>query len=605
MNDLRRLLKYVRPYWLTFVMAIVAMVLGAAFETAVGALIVPIFDQFWKSPVVAETKTLFDLSSLIPRDDWFRAWLVIASLLIGFTFLKGIAEYFSSYLMARIGQSAVLNLRAELYDHILNQSARFFEKHRTNYLVSRLVVSCAAIELAVSSNLRDVLRESFMLVAFLSAAFYFDWKLTLGSLIIAPVIAFLTSNFSRRMRKLADVSLEGVRSLNDVSQEALSNQIIVRAYSGEKREKKRFLEAASQIARANLRSAKIAAISPPSIEIVGIIGVIVLFFYGLREINAGVIAAPQFFAFLLFLFRSYDPMRKISRQHNEITKAFAAARDVWNILDEKEVLPEKENAVDLPPLERAIRIENVSFNYRNSKRKILQNIDLEIKKGTTVALVGQSGGGKSSLTKLIQRLYDPTAGAIFWDDIDLGEARLSSLRHKFAIVTQETVLFNDTVRNNIAYGKLNATDEEIAHAARVAYADEFIDQLPEKYDTLVGERGTLLSGGQRQRIAIARAVLVDAPVLILDEATSALDTESEGLVQKALANLMENRTSIVIAHRLSTISRADKIAVMEKGRIIETGTHDELLEHAGTYKMLYELQFAHNNGETGIAPLIG
>lgn len=595
MKDLGRLLKYVRPYWFTFLMAVVAMILGAAFETAVGALIVPIFDQFWKSPVAAETKTLFDLSSLIPRDDWFRAWLVIAGLLLGFTLLKGIAEFFSSYLMARIGQSAVLNLRAELYDHILVQSARFFEKHRTNYLVSRLVVSCAAIELAVSSNLRDVLREGFMFVAFISAAFYFDWRLTLGSLIIAPVIAFLTSNFSRRMRKLADVSLQGVRSMNDVSQEALSNQIIVRAYSAENRERKRFLDVANLIARANLRSAKIAATSPPTIEIVGIIAVVALLYFGLRQINAGALEAGQFFAFLLFLFRSYDPMRKISRQHNEITKAFAAARDVWNILDENETLPEKKDAVDLPPVQKGIRINDVSFNYRNSKRKILHNIDLEIEKGSTVALVGQSGGGKSSLTRLIQRLYDPTSGKIFWDDVDIRDARIASLRRKFAIVTQETVLFNDTVRENIAYGRPNATDDDIERAARVAYADEFIDQLPDKYQTLVGERGTLLSGGQRQRIAIARAVLVDAPVLILDEATSALDTESEGLVQKALANLMQNRTSIVIAHRLSTIRRADKIAVMEKGRIIEIGTHDELLVHGGTYKMLYELQFAQSD----------
>jgi subfamily B ATP-binding cassette protein MsbA len=349
---------------------------------------------------------------------------------------------------------------------------------------------------------------------------------------------------------------------------------------------------ANVIARANLRSARIAATSPPTIEITGIIAVSLLLYFGLREINLGHLEAPQFFAFLLFLFRSYDPMRKISRQHNEITKAFAAARDVWNILDETEILPEKPDAVELQPLAGSIRIENVSFNYRNSKRKILQNIDLEVARGTTVALVGQSGGGKSSLTKLVQRLYDPSSGAIYWDDVDLRHAKVSSLRRQMALVTQETVLFNDTVRENIAYGKPDATDAEVEAAARVAYADEFIEQLPQKYHTRVGERGALLSGGQRQRIAIARAVLVDSPVLILDEATSALDTESEGLVQKALTNLMQNRTSIVIAHRLSTIRNADKIAVMEKGKIVEIGTHDELLGHRGTYKMLYELQFA-------------
>ena len=290
-------------------------------------------------------------------------------------------------------------------------------------------------------------------------------------------------------------------------------------------------------------------------------------------------------------------MRKISRQHNEITKAFAAARDVWNILDENDILPEKADAVDLAPLKEKISIKNVTFNYRNSKRKILQDINLDVKKGTMVALVGQSGGGKSSLTRLVQRLYDPTKGSITWDGVDLRDTKILSLRKQMALVTQETVLFNDTIRQNIAYGNPDATDAEVEEAARIAYADEFIVQLPDKYETLVGERGILLSGGQRQRIAIARAVLVNATVLILDEATSALDTESEGLVQKALANLMQNRTSIVIAHRLSTIRKADMIAVMEKGKIIETGTHDELLAQAGTYKMLYELQFADMDEE--------
>ena len=596
MNDLKRLLKYVRPYWATFVFALIAMVLVAVFETATGFLLVPLLDQFSPIPA-AESKTGFDLNSLIPRDDWFKAWIVISLLLVGFTIAKGIAEYFSSYLMAKIGQSVVLKLRGELYSHLLNQSTVFFEGHRTNFLVSRLVISCSAIELAVSSNLRDVLRESFMLVFFLGAAFYFNWRLTLGALIIAPIIAFLTSTFSRRIRKLADVSLEGNKRLSDTAQETISNQVIVKAYGSEQREGKRFMDVAGLIARANLRSAGIAAISPPSIELVGMIAAVVLFFFGLREISAGRMEAAQFFTFLFFLFRSYDPMRKISRQHNEITKAFAAARDVWGILDQDETLPEKKGAIELQPLETSIHVENVSFNYRNNKRSILRNIDLKVNKGETVALVGESGGGKSSLTRLIQRLYDPKEGAILWDGVDLRDATIHSLRKQMALVTQETVLFNDTIKENIAYGKPGATEAEIAKAARIALADEFIAQLPNGYETLVGERGVLLSGGQRQRIAIARAVLMDAPVLILDEATSALDTESESIVQQALANLMQDRTSIVIAHRLSTIRKANKIVVMEKGRIVETGTHDELLAMSGTYKKLYELQFAGEEDE--------
>ncbi len=590
MEDLKRLLKYVGPYWLTFTLAFLAMIVGALFETATGALLVPIFDQFLKDG--AASRTPFNLQDLIPKDDWYAAWLTIAAMLISFTILKGIAEYFSSILMARIGQSAILNLREELYDHLLRQPVVFFEKHRSNYLVSRLVVSCSAIELAVSTNLRDVIRETVVLAAFLGAAFYFNWRLTLGALIIAPIIAFLTSDFSRRLRKLADVSLAGYKDLNDTSQEALSNQIIVKAYGAEPREHKRFMSVARVIAKANLRSAGISATAPPTIELIGMIVVVVLLFFGLREIDLARMNAPEFFTFLLFLLRSYDPMRKISRQHNEITKAFAAARDVWNILDEDETLPEKTDAVEIGPLMRSIILENVSFNYRNNKRRIISNFNLEISKGEMIALVGESGGGKSSLTKIIQRLYDPSEGSVRWDGIDLRDVRLASLRKQIALVTQETVLFNETVRENIAYGRPQAALEEVKAAAAVAYAADFIEELPNGYDTLVGERGVLLSGGQRQRIAIARAVLVDAPVLILDEATSALDTESEALVQKALANLMENRTSIVIAHRLSTIRKADKIIVMEKGKMIEAGTHEELLARGGTYKKLYELQFA-------------
>jgi subfamily B ATP-binding cassette protein MsbA len=592
MNEFRRLLKYVRPHWLTFAFALATMVLVAIFETATGALLVPIFGQFLPN-AAGKSETLFSLQRFIPQEPWYQAWLAISALLLTFTICKGIAEFFSSYLMAKIGQAAVLDLRRQLYDHLLVQSASFYEKHRTNFLVSRLVVSCSAIEMAVSANLRDVLREGFMLIFFFAAAFYFNWRLMLGAMIIAPIIAFLTTKFSKSLRRLAEESFEGNKLLNDVAQETLANQTIVKAYSAEPREKERFGRIALLIAKANRRSGRIAATSPPTIEIIGTVAMLILFYFGLREINANRMDAAQFFTFLFFLFRSYDPMRKISRQHNEISKAFAAAKDVWSILDEDEVLPERSDPVPIKPLTTAIALKGVTFNYENDpSKKILDNVSLTIPKGSMVALVGESGGGKSSLIRLIQRLYDPTSGSILWDGTDLRDFRITDLKRMIALVTQETVLFNDTVRYNISYGKPDATDEELAHAAQVAYAADFIDDLPQKFDTIVGERGIFLSGGQRQRIAIARAVLVDAPVLILDEATSALDAESEQLVQKALANLMQNKTSIIIAHRLSTVRRADKIVVMEKGRIVETGTHKELLENGGKYKRLYELQFA-------------
>jgi subfamily B ATP-binding cassette protein MsbA len=598
MDNFRRLLRYVRPYWLTFAAAMAAMVLTAAFETALGALLVPLFDQFNSVPG-KESKTLFDLNSLIPRDNWLRAWLVIAGLMLAFTVLKGIAEFFSSYLMSKIGQSAILKLRRELYEHLLKQPSTFFDRHRTNFLVSRIIVSCAAIELAVTANLRDVLRESFMLIFFLSAALYFNWRLTIGALLLGPIIALLTTKFSSSMRKLSEESVEGNKLLSDTAQETLANHTIVKAYSAERRERDRFSTVATRIARANLRSGLLAAMSPPVIEFIGVIALIAFFYFGLQEISSARLDAAQFFTFLFFLFRSYDPMRKISRQHNEINKAFAAAKDVWDILDIDETLPEKPDAVELKPLQHSIRLEDVSFTYGKQGRGILHNIDLEIGRGSVVALVGESGGGKSSLVKLIQRLYDPTSGNILWDDTNLRDCKQSSLRKQIALVSQETVLFNDSIRYNISYGKPDASEDEIVDAAQIAFAHEFIQELPKQYETVVGERGIFLSGGQRQRIAIARAVLVNAPVLILDEATSALDSESELLVQKALANLMQNKTSIVIAHRLSTIRRADKIVVMEKGRIIETGTHAELIERDGRYRRLYELQFAEE--ETFVA----
>jgi subfamily B ATP-binding cassette protein MsbA len=569
----------------------VAMILAAFFETATGALLVPIFDQAFGTGLGQNSETLFYLQKLIPQNDWYQAWIMISVLLFSFTIIKGIAEYFSSYLMAKIGQSAVLQLRQELYAHLLNQSTDFFQKHRTNFLVSRLVTNCTAIELAVSSNLRDILRESFMLFFFLGACFYFNWRLLFAALIIAPIIAGLTTKFSKSLRILSEESYEGNKFLTDAAQEALANQTIVKAYRAEPREKSRFKTFAEMIARANLRAAKISATSPPVIEIIGTIAIVVLFYFGLREINSGRMEAAQFFTFLFYLFRSYDPMRKISRQHNQITQAFAAAKDVWDILDEDNAMPEKSGAIKLEPLRKQIELRNVSFNYDADEKSVIRNLSLIVPKGEMVALVGESGGGKSSLIKLVQRLHDPTSGAIFWDETDLRDAKISSLKKQIALVTQETVLFNDTIRYNISYGKPDATDAEVADAARITFAHDFIEELPNGYDTIVGERGIFLSGGQRQRIAIARAVLVNAPVLILDEATSALDAESERLVQKALANLMRDKTSIVIAHRLSTVRRANRIVVMERGKIIETGTHAELLEQCGVYKRLYELQF--------------
>lgn len=600
MRDLRRLLSYLGPHKGTFALATFAMLLVGILEIAIGGLIVPIFDQAFAQGDGRRTPTIFGLQHIIPESG-LGAWKTISVLLLVFTVAKGIAEYFSTFLMARIGQSAVLKLRQDLYSHLLSQSASFFERHRTNYLVSRLVSSAAAIEAAVTSTLRDMLRESFTLIAFLAASFYYSWRLTLGSLLIAPIVAVLTARFGTKLRNLSRESFEGNKELTDTAQEALSSQTIVKAYRAEDRELTRFTTVARRIVGANLRTARISGFAPPTIELIGVVFVVVLLFFGQREIVSGSMNAAQFLTFLFFLFRSYDPMRKLSRLQNAMEQALAAAHHVWEVMDEHAELPQKKDAVELKPLARAIELKDVSFGYANEERSVLHDVSLTIPAGEMVALVGESGGGKSTLTKLLPRFHDPVSGGVYWDGIDLRDASLSSLRGQMALVTQETVLFNDTVRHNIAYGKPHATQAEIEEAARIAFAHDFIMELPEKYETIVGERGIFLSGGQRQRLAIARSLLVDAPVLILDEATSALDAESERFVQKAIANLVRNRTTIVIAHRLSTIRRANAIVVMEAGKIIEIGSHAELLARGGKYRTLYELQFADEEEELSVS----
>ncbi len=595
MRDLRRLLKYLRPHAGTFAIATVAMVVVSVLEIAIGALIVPIFDQVLAS-TEQQSSTLFGLQKLIPASG-LAAWRTIAILLIGFTLVKGIADYFSTYLMARIGQFSILRLRQDLYTHLLSQSAAFFERHRTNYLVSRLITSAAAIEAAITHTLRDLLKEGLTLIAFLMAAFYYNWRLTLGSLLIAPPIAWLTIRFGSSLRNLARESFEGTKHLTDAAQEALANQSIVKAYQAENRERERFTRVADRVRRANLRSASIAGMSPPIIEFIGVLFVAALLFFAEREIRLGRMNAAQFITFLFFLFRSYDPMRKLSRLQNSMSQALAAARHVWEVLDDRSEIPEKPNAVELSTLRSEIELRQVSFGYANEGRKVLQDVNLTVPVGKMVALVGESGGGKSTLTKLMPRFHDPTSGAVLWDGTDFRDARIASLRRQMALVTQETVLFNDTVRYNITYGRPGASDEELRDAARTAFAHDFIMDLPSGYDTIIGERGTFLSGGQRQRLAIARAILMNVPVLILDEATSALDAESEQLVQRAIANLVRDRTTIVIAHRLSTVRRADNIVVMEAGRIIEQGTHKDLLARGGQYQKLYEMQFADEEEE--------
>src|ERR1051325_7992997 len=417
MRDLRRLLRYLKPHWETFTLATIAMAFVGLLEIAIRSLVVPIFDQALTPVGGRRTETLFGLQRIIPQSG-LAAWKTISVLLVLFTLAKGISEYFSTVLMARIGQSAVLKLRQDLYSHLLAQSATFFERHRTNYLVSRLVSSAAAIETAVTSTLRDMLREGFTLIFFLGASFYYSWRLTLGSLALAPVIAILTAKFGRALRNLARENFEGSKELTDTAQEALANQGIVKAYRAEKRESERFTKVARRIVRANLRSASIAGASPPTIEMIGILFVVLLLFFGQREIIADRMNTAQFLNFLFVLFRCYDPMRKLSRLQNSMEQAIAAAHHVWEVMDENAAIEEKPGASELPVLKKEIELRHVSFGYANESRSVLRDVSLRIKAGTMVALVGESGGGKSTLTKLLPRFHDPRDGAVLWDETD-------------------------------------------------------------------------------------------------------------------------------------------------------------------------------------------
>jgi subfamily B ATP-binding cassette protein MsbA len=599
MKDLLRLLTYARRYWLYLTLSVVLMVLVGAAHASIALLIGPIFDRVLK-PASPDTRVLlftipvFDypvyLEQFAPSGIHNIFTMVAFAILVVFA-VKGVCDYLANYMINYAGVSAVTDLRNTVFDKVLRHGAQFFEAHSTGRLMSSIMNDIEKIQVATSHILADLLRQSFVVLGLLFVVLYKDWKLAVASLVLMPLILVPTARIGRRIRRTSRRTQDQAAELNQILQETLSGHQVVKAFSTEVYESRRFRDAARRLRRSNLKYVRQQAISSPLIEMFGALTIVGLLWYARTQIKAGVMTAGQFTSFVIALLMMYEPLKRLTGIHNIFQQAIGASQKVFEYLDHAEEIQDKPGATNLARFEHLITYDNVTFHYPNANGFQLDAVRLEVKAGEVVALVGPSGAGKSTLVNLLPRFYDATAGAVRIDGGDVRDMTLASLRDKIGLVAQDTFLFNDTVASNISYGRPEISRDAVRSAAQSALADEFIERLPQGYETFIGERGVKLSGGQRQRIAIARALLKNAPILILDEATSHLDAESEMLVQRALANLMAGRTVIVIAHRISTIRRADKIVVMDRGRISEIGTHADLVTGGGIYQRLHELQF--------------
>jgi subfamily B ATP-binding cassette protein MsbA len=565
-----RILKFVRPYWPRLLVAMLFMGAVSAITAAFALLTKNVLDDIFIN------KNMFMLT-------------VIPLVVMGLGVIKGFFTFGEGYLMNYVGQRVVANIRQRLYSHLQTLSLSFFDRTPTGVLMARITNDVNSIQGAVSDAVTGMIKDFFTAIGLIGVVFYRDWLLALVAIFVFPLAAYPFIQFSRKLRKISKRTLETMAYISTFLQETIVGHRIVKAFNMEGYENRRFSDANERYFKYLMRRVKIRALSNPVMEWLAYLGIGAFVWVGGYRVISGAMTVGDFFSFMTAMALLYDPMRGISKVNLVIQEGIVAARRVFAILDLKPEVTDAPDAVSLPDFTREITYHNVSFGY--SDEMVLEKINFAVKRGEKVALVGSSGAGKTTLVNLLPRFYDVTKGKISIDGMDVRHATLQSLRGQIGVVSQQTLLFNDTVRNNIAYGKPDIPTEEVIKAAKMADAHKFIVKLPEGYDTVIGEQGVMLSGGQRQRISIARALLKNAPILILDEATSSLDTESEREVQGALDRLMEKRTVLVIAHRLSTVRNVDRIIVLSNGEIIEEGVHQELMAKGGEYKKLYELQF--------------
>jgi len=603
MKELYRLAGYLRPYLPRMIgaatmLALSGILMALAISTIkplVNNVFIPAAEHAAGGEVTSSTPDILSLlKDWLPLDrlgDWGQKnYILVPAILVAIFFIRGLFQYFGQYSTIKAGASVIRDLRTSLYESVTFQSLSFHQHHSTGIIFSRILNDVARLQRSATTMLADLLRVTAMVPAVLIMAFITEWRVALLIFVALPLLGYPMIRLGRRMRRATTTSQIEMAIVAERLKESVDGVRVVQGFGMERYEIERFRDAVNRMLRADLRAARAVALSPAIMELVGAFVGAGLFYAAGYYIGRGVIDPGSFVAVLIYLGVMFMSIRKLNTIYAELQVSRAAAVRVFAMLDEERVIADRPDAVEMPVFEGSILFDDVHFGYDDEH--VLEGIRVEIPKGQRVALVGASGSGKSTLANLLPRFYDPTDGVVRIDGQDIREVTLESLRRQIGIVTQETVLFDDTVRNNIAYGCAESVPlERVREVARAAYAQEFIDGLPNGYDTRLGEKGSRLSMGQRQRLTIARALLKDPPILILDEATSALDAESESAVQEALERLMEGRTSLVIAHRLATIRGADRILVMQRGHIVEEGSHHELLARGGVYSRLYELQF--------------